>query len=177
MSPDSVRVGTSCCGNPVFVLRGQCFSLSPTLVWQIIPSSATFKPFSRWAAIRNKQEGVSTSQTGGWDAPSRLRSFYWAHLGSTPIQAGRKTAYSLLNSIFSWFPAIFTGKLVKMIPPFAIHPHQHQTPANSGSLCLDATVWNGCDECQIAESRPEVWLCLSWRIKALVILIGAPSLR
>lgn len=55
--------------------------------------SATFKPFSRWAAIRNKQEGVSTSQTGGWDAPSSLGSFYWAHLGSTPIQAGRKTAY------------------------------------------------------------------------------------
>lgn len=29
----------------------------------------------------------------GWDAPSSLGSFYWAHWGSTPIQAGRTTAY------------------------------------------------------------------------------------
>lgn len=80
MSPNSVCVCTSCCGNPVFVLHGQCFSLSPTLVWQIIPSSATFKPFSRWAAIRNKQEGVSTSQTGGWDAPSSLGLAFIEHI-------------------------------------------------------------------------------------------------
>lgn len=130
MSPNSVRVGTSCCGNPVFVLRGQCFSLSPTLVWQIIPSSETFKPFSRWAAIRNKQEGVSTSQTGGWDAPSRLGSFYWAHLGSTPIQAGRKTSYfKVLFPDFQPFLQANWWKWFPLLPSIHINIKHLQTAA------------------------------------------------
>lgn len=151
VSPNSVRICTSCCGDPIFVLRGQRFSLSPTLVWQVIPSSATFKPFSRWAAIKNKWEGVSTSQTGGRDAPSSSWSFYWAHSGSTLFYAGRKTAY--FKVLFPDFPPSLQAnwwKCFLFLP--SIHTNiKHLQTANSNCLCWDATVCNGCDECQIAE--------------------------